>query len=74
MAIDIADRFYVNKYRNCYGLIDVINNVNIYGRVLYFYYVIQFLIADLVLLLALISGLHLTNSHENQTKQQPAFK
>ena len=73
-TIDIADGFYVNKYQNWYDLIDAINDVNIYGQVLYFYYVIQFLIAGLILLLVLIGVVYLTNSHENQTKQQSTFK
>lgn len=72
--IDIADGFYINKYQNWYDLIDATNDVNVYGQVLYSYYIIQFLIVGLILLLVLIGIVYLTNSYENQTKQQSTFK
>lgn len=54
--------FYSNVYQNWYDLVDSIKDVEIYGEVLYSYYVFQFLIAGLLLLLVLISVTYLTNA------------
>ena len=66
---------YLNTYQNWYHLTDCIKDVQIYGQVLYSYYVLQFLISGLILMLVLISVVYLTNSSYNkQTKEQSAFK
>ena len=65
----------LNTYQNWYDLIDSINDVEIYGQVLYSYYVLQFLISGLILLLILIGVVYLTNVFvAQQTLDQSLFK
>lgn len=66
--------FYVNKYQNWYDLIDSTYDINVYGQVLYSYFVLQFLISGLILLMILIGVVHLTNSFEKHTIQQSSFR
>jgi NADH-quinone oxidoreductase subunit J len=67
--------FYVNKYQNWYDLADSITDVEIYGQVLYSYFVLHFLIAGFILLLVLICVVYLTNNFKNtQVLEQSAFK
>lgn len=40
---------YMNTYQNWYDLIDSISDVEVYGQVLYSYYVLQFLMSGLIL-------------------------
>lgn len=69
------NHFYLNIYQNWYDLIDSINDVEVYGQVLYSYYVLQFLISGLVLLLILVSVVYLTNNFvAQQTTDQSLFK
>jgi NADH-quinone oxidoreductase subunit J len=70
----LASNFYVNNYQNWYDLIDATYDVNVYGQVLYSYFVLQFLIAGLILLLILIGVVYLTNSFEKHTIQQSSFR
>jgi NADH-quinone oxidoreductase subunit J len=53
--------FHLNIYQNWYDLADSVNDVEVYGEVLYSYYVFQFLISGLLLLLVLIGVVYLTN-------------
>ena len=57
----ISKNFYLNIYQNWYELIDVSTDIQVYGQVLYSYYVFQFLITGLILLLVLISIVSVTN-------------
>ncbi len=57
----IANNFYINIYQNWYELIDVSTDIQVYSQVLYSYYVFQFLITGLILLLVLISVVSVTN-------------
>lgn len=68
--------FYVNYYQNWYDLIDSTHDVEVYGQVLYSYFVLQFLIAGLILLLIIIGVVHLTNIYSNEEKplDQIVFK
>lgn len=66
--------FYINKYQNWYDLIDSTNDIYVYGHVLYSYFILQFLIAGLILLLILIGVVYLTNTYEKHTTQQEVFK
>jgi NADH-quinone oxidoreductase subunit J len=69
------DSFYVNRYTNWYDLIDSITDVEVYGRVLYTYFVLQFLVAGLILLLVLIGVVHLTNNFNKiKATDQSIFK
>lgn len=70
----ISSSFYFNTYVNWYDLIDSTNDVNVYGQILYSYFVLQFLVTGLILLLVLIGVVYLTNSFEKSTKQQSKFK
>jgi NADH:ubiquinone oxidoreductase subunit 6 (subunit J) len=49
-----TDSFYFHTYTNWYDLIDSVTDVEVYGQVLYTYFVLQFLVAGLILLLVLI--------------------
>ena len=69
------DSFYVNHYTNWYDLVDSITDVEVYGRVLYTYFVLQFLVAGLILLLVLIGVIHLTNNFNKiKATDQSIFK
>ena len=57
----ISKNFYINIYQNWYELIDVSADIQVYGQILYSYYVFQFLITGLILLLVLISVVSVTN-------------
>jgi NADH-quinone oxidoreductase subunit J len=70
----LSNSFYVNSYKNWYALVDATNDINVYGYVLYSYFVLQFLIAGLILLLILIGVVHLTKSRKKETLQQVPFK
>lgn len=63
-------------YRNWYDLIDSVQDVEVYGQVLYSYFVLQFLIAGLILLLIIIGVVHLTNfnNKNEKTLEQVVFK
>lgn len=67
--------FYLNKYQNWYDLIDSTNDIEVYGQLLYSYFVLQFLLAGLILLLVLISVVYLTNNfNAAQKAEQSVFK
>lgn len=70
----LTSDLYLNPYQNWYDLIDSTNDVNIYGQILYSYFVVQFLITGFILLLTLIGVVYLTNSHEKQSLRQSQFK
>jgi NADH-quinone oxidoreductase subunit J len=70
----LYNSFYLNNYQNWYDLIDSTNDITVYGQVLYSYFVLQFLVAGLILLLILIGVVYLTNSYEKHTVQQSQFR
>jgi NADH:ubiquinone oxidoreductase subunit 6 (subunit J) len=66
---------YLNIYQNWYDLIDSVNDVQVYSQILYSYYVLQFLVSGLILMLMLISVVYLTNNFYNQQiNNQSIFK
>ena len=66
---------YLNIYQNWYDLVDSIRDVQVYSQILYSYYVLQFLISGLILMLMLIGVVYLTNSfHKQQINNQSIFK
>lgn len=69
-----SNSFYFNKYQSWYNLIDSSNDIEVYGQILYSYFVLQFLITGLILLLSIISVIYLTSSFKKQSKQQSTFK
>lgn len=66
--------FYVNSYQNWYDLIDSVTDVEVYGQVLYSYFVLHFLIAGFILLLVLIGVVYLTNIFNTEILEQSIFK
>jgi NADH-quinone oxidoreductase subunit J len=70
----LVSSLYVNKYQNWYDLIDSTYDINVYGQILYSYFVLQFLITGLILLMVLMGIVYLTNSFEKRTIQQSSFK
>lgn len=74
-GILLEKSFYVNNYQNWYDLIDSITDVEVYGHVLYSYFVLHFLIAGLILLLVLIGVVYLTNTYNStEILEQSIFK
>lgn len=71
---EITNSFYFNKYQNWYDLIDTTHDITVYGQVLYSYFVVQFLVAGLILLLIILGVVYLVSSFEKQTLQQSTFK
>ena len=71
---NITETFYINKYQNWYDLIDSVSDIEVYGQVLYSYFVLQFLVAGLILLLILIGVVYLTNSYSSRMLEQSIFK
>lgn len=70
------NNFYSNNLYNWYDIIDSITDIEVYGQILYSYFVLQVLIAGLILLVVLIGVVYLTNiySVDNQTLEQNIFK
>jgi len=68
--------FYLNKFQNWYDLIDSASDVEVYGQVLYSFFVLQFLVAGLILLLVLVGVVYLTNNFNIDKKRldQAVFK
>lgn len=68
--------FYQNKLQNWYDLIDSTSDVEVYGQVLYSYFVLHILVAGLILLLVLIGVVYLTNNYNlsKQDRAQTIFK
>lgn len=69
------DSFYFNKYRNWYDLVDSTTDIEVYGQILYSYFVLQFLVTGLILLVVLVGVVYLANTFNNkQTLEQSVFK
>jgi len=67
--------FYLNNFRNWYDFINLTANIETYGQVLYFYYVLQLLISGLILLVALVGVVYLTNNFSKRySRYQSIFK
>lgn len=67
---------FQTQFQNWYDLIDCIRDVEVYGQVLYSYFVLPLLVAGIILLLVLIGVVYLTNNYNvnNQTLDQSTFK
>jgi len=68
--------FYLNKFQNWYDLADSITDIEVYGQVLYTYFVLQLLVSGLILLLVLVGVVYLTNNYNvsSKTLDQAVFK
>jgi len=71
-----SNSFFFNIYQNWYDLADSATDVEVYGQVLYSYFVLQLLITGLILLMVLVGVVYLTNTYsiDKQTQEQSAFK
>jgi NADH-quinone oxidoreductase subunit J len=64
-----------NSYQNWYEKLDTLTEVEALGQMMYTHYVLQFLIAGLILFLALIGAVILTNSSvKSKSKSQVKCK
>lgn len=70
------DPSFLNNYQNWYDLTDSSTDIEVYGQVLYSYYVLQFLIAGLILLVVLVGVVYLTNIYlvDDKTLEQSSFR
>ena len=67
--------FFFNEYINWYTKLDSISDIVVIGNIMYTHFVIQFLIAGLILLLAVISVIVLmTDNLQEKPKKQLLFK
>ena len=65
------DSFYINWFSN----IDILNDIEALGQIIYTHFVVQFLIAGLILLLSVVAAVALTkNVRIDQPKKQSLFK
>jgi NADH-quinone oxidoreductase subunit J len=56
-----SDSFYVNTPLNWYSLMDAATGIEALGHALYSYFILQFLLSGLVLLLVVLGVVYLTN-------------
>ena len=69
------NNFLFNFYTNWFEKVDSISDIESLGQILYTYYVPQFLIAGIILLIAVIGSVILTLSHKNiEVKKQDTFR
>ena len=69
------DSFLFNFYTNWFDKIDSFTDLEALGQVLYTYYVLQFLVAGIILLLAVVGSVVLTiNTTVKNSKHQVIFK
>lgn len=67
--------FYNNFYTNWFLHVDTLNDIEALGQVIYTHFVIQFLVAGLILLLSVVAAVVLTkNIRINQPKKQSLFR
>jgi len=74
-SINHLGQEFTNIYTNWYTKIDFFTDINVLGQILYTYYIVQFIVAGFILLIALIGTVVLTSSNSYQSiKQQSVFK
>ena len=67
--------FIFNKHASWFDLTNSVTDVEVYGQILYSYFILQFLISGLILLVVLVGVVYLTNNHNNrQVTDQVLFK
>ena len=67
--------FVFNRHANWFDLADSVTDVEVYGQILYSYFILQFLVSGLILLIVLIGVVYLTNNNNNkQSTDQVLFK
>jgi NADH-quinone oxidoreductase subunit J len=55
------NKSFFNTFQNWFDLTDAVSDVEVYGQILYSYFVLQFLVVGLILLLVLIGVVYLKN-------------
>lgn len=73
----ISNSFYLNNEDSWYDVLDSVTDIESYGQILYSYFVLQFLVAGLILLLVLVSVVYLTNIYivdDQALLEQSSFK
>lgn len=63
-----------SNYANWIDLIDTTSDIEVYGQLLYSYFVVEFLLVGLILLVVLIGVIYLTNLLRISSKNQISFK
>ena len=72
---DINNEFLNNLNVNWFDLIDSSTDIEIYGQILYSFFVLQFLVSGLILLVVIIGVVFFTNTYSKfKTMDQSAFK
>ena len=61
-------------FTNWYSLVDSVSDIQVYGQILYSYFILHVLLVGLILLLVLIGVVYLTNSYKLKSTEQFAFK
>lgn len=71
-----VDPLFLNNYQNWYDLTDSSTDIELYGQILYSYYVLEFLLAGLILLVVLVGVVYLTNIYlvDDKTLEQSSFR
>ena len=70
-----SGKVFMNDFLNYYDRIDVFSDIEALGQLLYTHYIVQFLVAGFILLLAVIGAVVLTmNNNMQNTKNQMFFK
>lgn len=84
LTYQVASRFKVSNKNldfdnsfsaNWYDLIDSVTDIEVYGQVLYSYFVLQLLVAGLILLVVIIGVVYFTNTYNSKKNvDQSTFK
>lgn len=69
-----CNTLYLYKSKNWFYLIESIEDIAIYSQVLYTYFVLQFLISGMLLLLVLVGVSHLSNNKSKKNSKTIFFK
>ena len=70
-----SGKIFMNDFLNYYDRIDIFSDIEALGQLLYSHYIVQFLVAGFILLLAVIGAVVLTmNNNMQNTKNQMFFK
>lgn len=69
-----TNSFYFNKYQNLVDLNASISGIEVYGQVLYSYFVVPFLLVGFILLAVLIGVIYLVNNFNIRVLKQSIFK
>jgi NADH-quinone oxidoreductase subunit J len=67
------DSAYSNTAKSPLLLVDTFSNIEVFGQVLYNYHVVNFLIAGIILLVALVGCVVITLDHNRSSKKYPSI-